>query len=281
MDGVEDMRSGATMRSPYDSPEHYDRILDGLDFDQAFWLRVARGWLPGQPFADEATAAPRRAPGPVLDVGCGTGRVLMRLLEAGIDADGLDNSEPMLARARERATALGKAPRLVLGDMRDFTLPRRYARALCTFNAFAHCDTTDDQIRALRCIREHLEPEGALVLFMSYPKPSYWSEPDGDPVLETEAAIEGTDRKVQMWDTRFKDPVEQRQRSQIEIREVDATGKTVASHRSEITQRWVYRYELDLLLRIAGYGRREIHGGFAGEPFTSPDQPLIAWGWRS
>src|SRR5204863_407809 len=81
----------------------------------------------------------------------------------------------MLARARTRAEAIGRHPQLTLGDMRDFTLPRRYARAIVTFNTFAHCDTTEDQLRALRCIREHLEEDGAVVVFMSFPGPSYWS----------------------------------------------------------------------------------------------------------
>jgi SAM-dependent methyltransferase len=239
-------------------------MLDELDFDRAFWLEVARA-----------------AGGPVLEVGCGTGRVLLRLLEAGVDADGLDNAPAMIERLRTRAKAMGIEPHVELGDMRDFTMARRYARVLCTFNSFAHCDTPDDQIRALRCIREHLEPDGALVLFMSYPRPQYWLEPDGEPVLELEKTIPESGHRLQMWDTRFKDPVAQRQRSEMEMRELDANGALVASHRSETSQRWVYRWELELLLRLAGYSRWEFHGGFAGEPHERPDQPLIAWGWRS
>ena len=250
--------------SPYDQPELYDLMLDSLDFDQAFWLRVAR-----------------EGNGPLLDVGCGTGRVLLRLLEAGIDADGIDASTPMVERARARAAAAGFRTRLEVADMRDFTLPRRYARAICTFNAFAHCETPDDQLRALRCIHHHLAPAGALVLFMSYPSPRYWNEPDGDPVLEREIELPENGHRLQMWDQRFKNPVEQYQRSEMEIRELDANGARVATHRSRAIQRWVYRWEMELLLRAAGYARWEIQGGFDGEPLERPDQPMIAWGWRS
>lgn len=250
--------------SPYDTPELYDRMLDGLDFDQAFWLSVARG-----------------GGGPLLEVACGTGRVLTRLLEAGIDADGIDNAPPMLERARARAAALGKHPALVEADMREFSLPRRYARVICAFNGFAHMLTPDDQIRALRCMREHLAPGGAAVVFMSYPRPVYWSQPDGEPVLELEMPLPGGDHRVQMWDTRFKDVTRQCQRSQMEIREIDSGGSAVASHRSETVQRWVYRYEMELLMRLAGFARSEMQGGFEGEPFEDPDQPLIAWGWTS
>jgi SAM-dependent methyltransferase len=217
----------------------------------------------------------------VLDVGCGTGRVLLRLLEAGVDADGLDASEPMLERARARAAARGFRPALVHADMRDFTMPRRYGRAICAFNAFAHMETPDDQLRALRCIRDHLEPDGALVLHMSYPRPAYWEEPDGVPVLELEITRAENGHRVQMWDTRTKDAAAQRQHSRMEIRELDAGGRVVASHFSETEQRWVYRWELELLLRLAGYAHWEFFGGFAGEPFERADQPLVAWGWRS
>src|SRR5262249_60744761 len=125
LDRVEFPMPSEPVASPYDAPELYDHVLDALDFDQLFWLRVARGWTPGAPVESfDGPAFDGRAPGPVLDVGCGTGRVLLRLLEAGIDADGIDNSAPMLARARTRASTAGHNPSLTLPAMRDFTLPR-------------------------------------------------------------------------------------------------------------------------------------------------------------
>jgi SAM-dependent methyltransferase len=63
------------MPSPYDFPAIYDLLFEAFDFDLSFWLKVAR-----------------EANGPVLEAGCGTGRVLLRLLEAGLDADGFDLS---------------------------------------------------------------------------------------------------------------------------------------------------------------------------------------------
>src|SRR5262245_46250622 len=97
--------------TPYDAPELYDLVFETLDFDIEYWRRVAR-----------------EGRGPVLDVGCGTGRVLMPLLRDGVDIDGLDAHSPMLERLREKAAAIGKRPRLVRADMRDFTMPRRSAR---------------------------------------------------------------------------------------------------------------------------------------------------------
>jgi len=249
--------------SPYDAPELYDLLFETLDFDIPYWLEVAR-----------------EAGGPVLELGCGTGRVLVRLLEAGVDADGLDSSSPMIKRFRAKARAKGWKNRAVVADMRKFTLRRRYARIICPFNGFAHCETTDDQVRTLRCCRDHLEPGGAFVLHMSYPGPKYWTEPDGVPAFEAEAKDPSTGRTIQMWDTRTKEPIAQIQQSEIEIREVDNAGQTAASHWFATAQRWVYRYELELLFRTAGFGRWTILGGFDGKALTDPEDQMIAWAWR-
>lgn len=253
----------APLPSVYDEAELYDLVLGGLDFDLAYWIEVGR-----------------TAGGPVLEVGCGTGRVLLPLLEAGVDADGVDLSPPMLERAREKAAAKGFRPTLVAADMADFTMPRRYARAICAFNAFAHADGPGAQIATLRCVREHLLSGGALVLHLSYPSPRYWLEPDGEPVLEAEARHPARGTTLQLWDARFKDPVAQRQRSENEVRELDAGGRVIASRRLASDQRWVYPPELELLFRVAGYSRWALYGGFAGERLERPDQPIVAWAWK-
>jgi SAM-dependent methyltransferase len=249
--------------SPYDAPELYDLLFDPLDFDIPFWLDVGK-----------------RAGGPVLEAGCGTGRILLRLIEAGVDADGFDSSAPMIERLHDKARAGAWPVSAVVADMREFSFPRRYALVICAFNGFAHCETTEDQVRALECFRRHLAPGGAAVIHMSYPGPKYWAEEDGVPVLETETKVPATGHTLQLWDTRFKDPVAQRQRSEVEIREVAENGGMVASHRFETSQRWVYRFELELLFRAAGFARWEIAGGFDGKPLTNPEDQMIAWAWR-
>jgi hypothetical protein len=186
----------------------------------------------------------------------------------------------MLARARKKAAAKGHRPRLAAADMSAFRMPRRYARVISAFNAFAHADTPDDQLATLRCARKHLLPGGAFVVHMSYPGPRYWAEPEGEPVMELEVRRPGDGRRIQMWDTRVKDVVGQRQRSEIEIREIDEAGAVAKRTGFETSQRWVYRYELELLFRLAGYARWEFFGGFAGEPLEGEEQQMIAWAWN-
>ena len=249
--------------SPYEAPELYDRLFETLDFDRAFWLRVGR-----------------EARGPVLDLGCGTGRVLIPLLEAGVDGDGVDLFQAMLDRLKAKAEKKGFRPRLLAADMREFTMPRSYARVICAFNAFAHCETIEDQLATLRCSREHLEPGGALVLHISYPGASLWLGADGTPVLEHETTDPASGHRLQLYDRRSTDVVNQRQHSEIEVRELDAGGAVVASHRFAARQRWVYRHELELLLRLSGFARWEIRGDFDGAPLERDDQQMIAWAFR-
>jgi len=252
-----------TLPSPYDAPDLYDLALASFAEDLEFWL-------------DEA----RRARGPVLEVSCGTGRVLLHLIRHGVDADGVDLSEPMLEQLRAKAKGDGLEPHVYLADMRDFTTPRRYRRVFIPFNGFAHCETTQDQIRCLQCCREHLEPGGAVVLHMSYPSLAYWLDVGSERVLETEVRDPDTGDLVRMWDTRRKDRVAQIQDSVIEVEELDETGRVERSHRFATRQRWVYRFELELLFRHAGFTRWEILNGWDRRPFTSDSSPMMGFGWR-
>jgi SAM-dependent methyltransferase len=255
--------SDATPPSPYEAPELYDLMFDTLDFDLAYWIATARG-----------------AGGPVLEIACGTGRILLPIAQAGVDIDGLDAAPAMIARLKAKAGAAGLALRAEVADMRSFEMGRRYRLAFCAFNGFAHCETVADQLACLRAAHRHLEPGGALVLHMSYPGPAYWAEPEGKAVLEHEVARPGGG-KVQMWDDRRKDVVAQRQDSAVEIWELDAADRPLAVHKFSTAQRWVYRYELELLFAASGFARWEILGGFDGRPIGAPDDQMIAWAFKA
>lgn len=98
--------------STFDDGELYDVLCTGLTYGLEFYVDLAR-----------------EAKGPVLDIACGTGRILLPCAQAGVDIDGLDLYEGMLAPLRKKAAALGLSPTLYQADMGDFRLPRRYARA--------------------------------------------------------------------------------------------------------------------------------------------------------
>jgi SAM-dependent methyltransferase len=249
--------------SPYEAPELYDLLFDSLDFDIPYWIETAR-----------------TAGGPVLELACGTGRILLPIRKTGIDVEGIDSTPAMIGRLKDKARAAGLSVRAEVADMREYATGRRYSRIFCAFNGFAHCATTEDQLACLRSSLRHLEAGGALVLHMSYPGPAYWSEPEGKAVLEHESPLAGGG-KLQLWDNRRKDVVRQRQDSEVEIWELDATERPKAVHKFSTFQRWVYRYELELLFGAAGFVRWEILGGFDGRPLRAPDDQMIAWAFKA
>jgi len=249
--------------SPYDDGELYDALFESHHDDLPFWLAFARG-----------------GGGPFLDLACGTGRVLLPLLEAGLDGDGLDASQEMLARCAVKARDAGKRPTLACADMRAFRMPRRYARALCAFNAFAHLLDTEAQLAALRCVREHLVEGGAFAIDLGWPRPEIWSATPEQRVLEGEFAHPARATRLLLFDRRTMDPLAQTQHSRIEIEERDLHGGLMRTHVSDTVLRWTHRLELELLFRAAGFSRWEIHAGFEREPLTAGAQQMIATAWR-
>lgn len=115
--------------------------------------------------------------GPVLEVGCGTGRVLIPTAKAGIEITGLDLSEWMLDKCREKLDDESEETRnrtkLVQADMRDFDLGREFTLITTPFRPFQHLTTVDDQFACLNSIHRHLSDYGLFVLDIFNPSLEY------------------------------------------------------------------------------------------------------------
>jgi SAM-dependent methyltransferase len=267
MDRVEDMRStvadASSLPSPFEDAAAYDALFADFDFDRGFYLALAR-----------------QAQGPVLEVTCGTGRILIPCLEAGVDIEGVDLFLPMLERLRAKAAARGLGPQVHHADMRSFSLSRRYALIVIPFNGFVHCLTTADQIACLTTCRAHLAPGGRLVFNTIAPLRVSAPTVEGVPVLEHEARDPATGRTVRIYDTRTLDRVAQVQHSVMAVEETDERGRVVASRASVTDMRWTWKGEMELLLRAAGYARWTLEGGFAGEPLAAESPLMLVRAWR-
>jgi len=112
--------------------------------------------------------AARESGGPVLEVGSGTGRVLIPTARAGIAITGLDLSPHMLAVCREKLKAepqeVQSRVRLVEGDMRRFELAQTFSLVTLPFRPFQHLTAVEDQLACLGCLRRHLREGAKLIL---------------------------------------------------------------------------------------------------------------------
>ncbi|HEC21880.1 MAG TPA: class I SAM-dependent methyltransferase [Chloroflexi bacterium] len=114
----------------------------------------------------------RRFGGPVLDVGCGTGRVAFHLAQQGVRVVGVDISRAMLTRAQERAARRRSVPSQPLwlqADVTTLALAERFGLAIFAYNGFMHFLDQGQQIRALERLRAHLKPGGGLVIDLPGP----------------------------------------------------------------------------------------------------------------
>jgi SAM-dependent methyltransferase len=256
--------SVTTIPSPFDDGELYDILFSNFDFGLDFYLKLAR-----------------ESNGPVLDIACGTGRILLPCLQAGVNVEGLDLYDGMLTRLQKKARDLNFQPRLHRADMCNFSLSRKYALVMIPFNAFIHNMTANAQIQCLRCCREHLAPGGLLAFDTFFPGKELITAPNGARVLELESKHPETGLPMRLFDTRSFDLVQQTQHSFIEFEFLDAAGNIVATHSSQTSTRFIYKNEMELLLRLAGFSRWQIHADFTGRPLVNDTDMMIVLAWNS
>lgn len=162
--------------------------MTGFDFE--YWGLMAQTWdlfrgdtsdWPDRSFYREAI---RRYGEPVLDVGCGTGRLLLDYLADGIDIDGVDNSPHMLDLCREKSDAQGLTLQLYQQQMEELELPRHYRTILVPSSSFQLLTEPVLAAQAMARLYAHLLPGGVLIMsFMEI-----WDE---DGPLETESILVG------------------------------------------------------------------------------------------
>jgi SAM-dependent methyltransferase len=214
--------------------------------------------------------------GPILELGCGTGRALIPLAREGHHVTGLELSEAMLATTRAKANAaqVDDQVSLIQGDMRDFEIPARFALAIIPINTFMHCYDTSQQLSCLRCIHRHLQPGGQLVVDVFHPDLQALLESDGRLVGEGTVLDPETGHTIHRFYTRRLDLATQTQHITFILDEIDSTG-TVRRALFPFRMRFVYRYEMQLLLHAAGFSLEKVFGSYDLEPFDSSSEKMI------
>jgi SAM-dependent methyltransferase len=221
-------------------------------------------------FVDEA----RRAGGAVLEVGCGTGRVLIPTARAGVAIEGIDASEAMLdvlrgKLAREDAAVRSRV-HLHQADMRGFNLGRTFALATLPFRPFQHLLTVDDQVSCLTSIHHHLDPGGRVILDLFNPSLEFLvNRPIGELLPEGPAATLADGRRLERhFRIAAQDLFTQVNDIELVYDVTESDGrKRRAVH--AFRMRYLFRYEAEHLLSRCGFVVEELYSGYDRSPYGS------------
>jgi len=216
---------------------------------------------------------------PILELGCGTGRVLLNLARRGHALTGLDNSPDMLARLRAKLAAasgqhLAAAPQIVQASFDDFELPQRFRLALMPFNTFMHLLTTEAQLAFLARVRRHLAADGVLALDLPNPGEAYADPAQG---LTLERSFMDGERTVQQFSSISVDHAAQLSHITWLYDSVSPEGGLQRSI-VPLTLRITHPAEMSLLLSRGGFSAVHFYGDYDRSPFAdgSPRMLVLA-----
>jgi ubiquinone/menaquinone biosynthesis C-methylase UbiE len=214
--------------------------------------------------------------GPMLEIGCGTGRVLIPTARAGIEIVGIDNSLSMLAvcsnkMARETQEVQARI-RLIKADMRSFNLRREFRLITMPFRPFQHLTEVNDQLSCLESARRHLREDGKFVLDLFNPDMERLVEQmkQTEEVVTEEIAFEMPDgRKVNRIIKMLSiNPLDQT----LELEQIfDVTYNDGRNERrsQQFCMRYFFRYEVEHLLALAGFRILAAYSGYDKSPLGS------------
>jgi len=211
----------------------------------------------------------RDADGPVLELACGTGRVYLELLRAGVDADGFDLSAESLDRLRERAADAGLEPSVWRDDMADFAVEREYALAICPFNAIQHLRSIEDQLTCFRQVHDALAPGGKFVFEVFVPGFDVICETYGE--WETnEVEFRGEPHEL-LTRSRITDEVEQEFAVENELH--DSEDEVVFRDKHRLAM--LPKREVELLARLSPFDEWAVAGDYDGSPISDGDSKQV------
>lgn len=219
-------------------------------------------------------SAAQETGGPVLEVGCGTGRVLIPTARSGAAITGLDASPYMLAVCRERLDAETPAVQervdLVEGDMRDFKLGRQYNLITLPFRPFQHLTTVADQKQCLHTIYNHLAPGGRLILDLFNPKLEALTADNIGQELGDEPSFTMPDGRIVIRRHRHteRDTFQQLIRAEL-IYDVTYPDGREERLVHAFPMRYLFRFEAEHLLRLCGYEIEALYAGYDKSPYGS------------
>ncbi|MCP4569942.1 MAG: class I SAM-dependent methyltransferase [FCB group bacterium] len=225
----------------------------------------------------------RSADGPVLELGCGSGRILIPCAKAGCDITGLDLSTHMLTSCRTKVENLPnemrERVRLVQGSMVDFDLKGKYSLVTIPFRALQHIIGVEEQLAGLSCINRHLQMNGTLIFDVFQVDMKIMSRILSDKEIENTPEFKLPDgcRLRRTHRVVAVDSVNQFNNVEIIYYLTELSGE-VRRYVQAFPFRYYFRFELEHLLARTGFKIVDLFGDFDESPLKeeSPEMIFIA-----
>ena len=221
-----------------------------------------------------------RVEGPILEIGCGTGRVLIPMARAGASVVGIDGSDEMLARCHAQLASEPEAVRSRIevhrADARAFSLGRTFPLVVAPFRIFQQLVTIDDQLRCLDTLWQHLATRGRLIFDVFNPSFAVMvkdrsAEHEDTPWL-TLPDGQALRRTVRIERVRWTEQVSE---TELIYYLAPSPGATPARHVQRFDMRWYLRAELEHLLARCGFRVESVFGDFDRSRLTDQSPELV------
>jgi SAM-dependent methyltransferase len=219
-------------------------------------------------------ALARRFGGPVLELACGSGRLLAPLATAGLEVTGIDSSPAMLARARERLGREGLQAQLLEQPMQAFRLEQSFRTIILGLDSFGLLTRRSDQLQALQCARHAVTHDGRLIVDVTNGNLRGANEQPEELLHDITAADSETGRPITKFVLRRPNTAEQWDDLLFFYDEQDERGflkRTMV----ELRLRWFTRNELELLLDASGWSVSEVYGNYDLDPYGPTSERLL------
>lgn len=206
---------------------------------------------------------------PILDVGCGTGRVMLHLAQEGYQCVGVDSSPDMVERGRRKLSTLGdnaRNVRFMVGDISDHVAEQPYSLILLAYHLFMHFGSQEQQINVLQQLTSILAEDGVIVFDLPNAGEAFGTQDDDAIRLDRTFIEPETGHVVMQQSLSHIDRISQALHITWIYDEITSDGlmkRTLAP----LTLRYVFFNELKLLLRLVGLSIVDIYGDYDFSPF--------------
>lgn len=218
--------------------------------------------------------------GRVLDVGCGTGRLLLDFMQDGVEIEGVDNSPQMLELCREKAKQIGLTPTLYLQAMEALDLPHLYRVIMVPSSSFQLVTDPGEARQAMHNFFKHLEPGGFLLMPFMFlreegsPLDTGW-EQDGEKELPQEGLV------IRRWSRARYDLENQLEHTETRY-ETLSVGEIISSeyHSRSPATRWYTQDQARQLYLEAGFTNLQLFSEFTYAPAKPEDRVFCVAGLK-